>query len=163
MGGGGGIAGNVDRGFADAIGPIPALNIGIGAAVGKDGGNAGNGGDVTVNNIGSILTQRLLDRGGQVMAGVAGAEVVAGRGMADPVEGDQGSQHVAVPEPEGGQGVAPADLLGHQGQGERQPLPDAGDLPGQGGAQLGRVERLGPDDPGPVEQGQARPWRSVCL
>ena len=61
---------------------------------------------------------------------------------------------MAVPEPEGGQGVAPADLLGHQGQGERQPLPDAGDLPGQGGAQLGLVQGAGPDDPGPVEQDQ---------
>ena len=39
-------------------------------------------------------------------------------------------------------------------QGEWQPLPDASDLPGQGGGQFGLVEGLGPDDPGPVEQDQ---------
>jgi hypothetical protein len=56
IGGGGGVAGNVDRGFADAIGPIPALNIGIGAAIGQAGGGGGNGGDVTITNSGSIVT-----------------------------------------------------------------------------------------------------------
>ena len=74
--------------------------------------------------------------------------------MADPVQLDQRRQHVAVPAAQGGQGVAPADVLGHLGQGERQPLADGGDRPGQGGGQLGLVEGDRADDPGPVEQDQ---------
>jgi hypothetical protein len=57
VGGGGGVAGNVDRGFKDGIGPIPPLNVGIGLAFGRDGGSGGDGGIVTVTNTGNILTK----------------------------------------------------------------------------------------------------------
>jgi hypothetical protein len=74
--------------------------------------------------------------------------------VAHPVQHDQRRHHVPLVAAEGGQGVAPADLLGDQRQGERQPLGDAGDGRGQGGGQLGLVERDRADDPGPVEQDQ---------
>ncbi|HVS26486.1 MAG TPA: autotransporter domain-containing protein [Burkholderiales bacterium] len=51
VGGGGGVSGDVER-FLKSIG----LNIGIGVSFGRDGGNSGNGGDVTVNNNGNITT-----------------------------------------------------------------------------------------------------------
>jgi uncharacterized protein YhjY with autotransporter beta-barrel domain len=51
VGGGGGVAGNMDRGLKDA-----GLNLGKGLAIGGNGGTAGNGGDVTVTNNGNITT-----------------------------------------------------------------------------------------------------------
>jgi hypothetical protein len=57
VGGGGGVAGNVDRGLKDGLGPIPPLNVGIGLAFGRDGGSGGDGGVVTVTNTGNILTR----------------------------------------------------------------------------------------------------------
>jgi hypothetical protein len=56
IGGGGGVAGSVDRWLKDPIGPIPALNLGVGLAFGQDGGNAGDGGAVTIINDGDIYT-----------------------------------------------------------------------------------------------------------
>jgi hypothetical protein len=56
VGGGGGVAGNVDRGFKDGIGPIPPLNVGIGLAFGRDGGSGGTGGVVNVTNTSNIVT-----------------------------------------------------------------------------------------------------------
>ena len=56
VGGGGGLAGNVDRLFAKAVGPVPALNVGMGLALGQGGGAGGDGGDVTVTVDGDITT-----------------------------------------------------------------------------------------------------------
>lgn len=51
IGGGGGLAGNVDRGLKDF------LNIGLGLAFGRDGGNAGSGGVVAIETDGDIITR----------------------------------------------------------------------------------------------------------
>ena len=51
MGGGGGVAGNVDRGLTAA-----GQNTGKGFAFGQSGGSAGNGDDVTVASTGIITT-----------------------------------------------------------------------------------------------------------
>ncbi|TPL51295.1 hypothetical protein [Mesorhizobium sp. B2-4-6] len=56
VGGGGGVAGNVDRVLANGLGPVPALNLGIGLAFGQGGGNGGSGKDVTVEGNGAIIT-----------------------------------------------------------------------------------------------------------
>ena len=56
VGGGGGMAGNVDRLLAGGVGPIPDLNLGIGAAFSRDGGSGGNGGNVTVTSGGTLVT-----------------------------------------------------------------------------------------------------------
>ena len=57
VGGGGGVAGNVDRGLKDGLGPIPPLNVGLGLAFGQDGGSGGDGGAITVTNTSNILTR----------------------------------------------------------------------------------------------------------
>ena len=49
IGGGGGAAGNINRGLGK-------LDLGQGIAVGNTGGGGGNGGKVTVNNTGDIVT-----------------------------------------------------------------------------------------------------------
>ena len=63
VGGGGGVAGNVDRALPAEhnVGSvtIPKLNMGIGIALGQGGGNGGNGGTVTVNGTGNIITHGL--------------------------------------------------------------------------------------------------------
>ena len=60
VGGGGGVAGNVDRGLATSMTEagvtIPSVDIGIGLAFGQPGGSGGNGGDVTVSETGNIIT-----------------------------------------------------------------------------------------------------------
>jgi hypothetical protein len=62
VGGGGGIAGNVDRFLAEStkipgLGlTIPSLNIGINLAIGQGGGDGGNGGLVDVNVDGTVIT-----------------------------------------------------------------------------------------------------------
>jgi hypothetical protein len=56
VGGGGGLAGNVDRLLANGLGPIPSLNVGVGLALGQGGGNGGDGGDVKVTVDGVITT-----------------------------------------------------------------------------------------------------------
>jgi len=50
VGGGGGVAGSVDRSLKDY------LNVGLGIAYGRDGGGGGNGGDVTVSSTSNIIT-----------------------------------------------------------------------------------------------------------
>ncbi|MEX0775955.1 MAG: hypothetical protein WD042_09615 [Phycisphaeraceae bacterium] len=54
IGGGGGVAGNIDRALVDGIGPV--RNIGLGLAFARDGGGAGDGGNVTVTSTGNIVT-----------------------------------------------------------------------------------------------------------
>ncbi|MBU0610449.1 MAG: autotransporter domain-containing protein, partial [Armatimonadetes bacterium] len=54
VGGGGGIAGNVDRCLADVFG---FAGIGLGLAIGGDGGGGGNGGAVSVTSDGDIETR----------------------------------------------------------------------------------------------------------
>ena len=60
VGGGGGVAGNVDRGMATSMTEagvtIPGVNIGVGLAFGQNGGGGGNGGDVLVSSTGTIYT-----------------------------------------------------------------------------------------------------------
>lgn len=57
VGGGGGVAGNVDFGLVDGapLG-IPISNVGIGLGIGQDGGSSGDGGLVTVETTGNITT-----------------------------------------------------------------------------------------------------------
>jgi hypothetical protein len=57
VGGGGGLAGTVDRGFSKELGPIPKLNIGLGLGFGQDGGAAGGGHHVLVQNTADITTR----------------------------------------------------------------------------------------------------------
>ncbi|HQZ12004.1 MAG TPA: hypothetical protein PK286_03885 [Devosia sp.] len=56
VGGGGGLAGNVNRLLATPIGPVPALNVGMGLALGQGGGKGGDGGNVNVIVEGDITT-----------------------------------------------------------------------------------------------------------
>jgi len=75
VGGGGGVAGNVDRVLANGLGPIPALNLGIGLAFGQGGGNGGSGEDVTVEGNGAIITH------GSSSAGIFAQSVGGGGGI----------------------------------------------------------------------------------
>ena len=86
VGGGGGVAGNVDRGFKDGIGPIPPLNVGIGLAFGRDGGSGGNGGAVTVTNTSSILTR------GEGSFGIFAQSIGGGGGLA----GGLGNENIPI-------------------------------------------------------------------
>ncbi|WP_116810539.1 autotransporter outer membrane beta-barrel domain-containing protein [Steroidobacter cummioxidans] len=56
IGGGGGVSGNVDRGFSSGSYGTPKLNVGIGFAFVRDGGGGGDGGNVTVTNTSNITT-----------------------------------------------------------------------------------------------------------
>jgi uncharacterized protein YhjY with autotransporter beta-barrel domain len=58
VGGGGGVSGNVDR-WLGSLG----INAGIGVALGRDGSNAGKGGDITVVNDGDISVRGVGARG----------------------------------------------------------------------------------------------------
>ncbi len=81
VGGGGGIAGNVDRALAADIDTpipgvtIPGLNVGIGLALGRSGGNGGNGGVVDVDVDGEIITH------GDNAAGIFAQSVGGGGGV----------------------------------------------------------------------------------
>ncbi len=79
VGGGGGVAGNVDRAMANDIetpvGTIPGLNVGIGLAFGRSGGGGGNGGAVDIDVDGTILTH------GDSAAGVFAQSVGGGGGV----------------------------------------------------------------------------------
>ena len=79
VGGGGGVAGNVDRLFANKtdVGPfdLPALNVGIGLAFGRDAGGGGDGGPVDVDVDGIIRTH------GNSAAGIFAQSVGGGGGM----------------------------------------------------------------------------------
>jgi len=75
VGGGGGVAGNVDRVLEQAMGPIPALNLGIGLAFGQGGGSGGSGKDVTVEGNGAIVTH------GSSSAGIFAQSIGGGGGI----------------------------------------------------------------------------------
>ena len=81
VGGGGGVAGNVDRALAADIETpipgvtIPALNLGIGLAFGRSGGGGGDGGIVDVNVDGHIITH------GNNAAGIFAQSVGGGGGV----------------------------------------------------------------------------------
>jgi autotransporter-associated beta strand protein len=57
VGGGGGVAGNIERVRTPELGPLPAMNLGLGLDFGADGGSGGNGGAVTVASAGDIGTE----------------------------------------------------------------------------------------------------------
>ena len=81
VGGGGGVAGDVDFGIIDSkkvpiLGETPALNIGVGLAVTRDGGSAGNGGNVTVDFDGRITTS------GHAAIGILAQSIGGGGGLA---------------------------------------------------------------------------------
>ncbi|QPC92901.1 hypothetical protein [Mesorhizobium sp. INR15] len=75
VGGGGGVAGNVDRVLANGLGPVPALNLGIGQAFGQGGGNGGSGKAVTVEGTGAIITH------GSSSSGIFAQSVGGGGGI----------------------------------------------------------------------------------
>jgi hypothetical protein len=82
VGGGGGVAGNVERVLPEdkefkAVGlTIPGLNIGLGLDFGRDGGGAGDGGGVTVTNTAGIFTS------GDGATGIFAQSVGGGGGLA---------------------------------------------------------------------------------
>jgi alpha-tubulin suppressor-like RCC1 family protein len=73
VGGGGGLAGNVDRGLADLD------NVGLAVGFAQDGGSAGNGGGVTVASAGNITTR------GTGANGIFAQSVGGGGGLAGSV------------------------------------------------------------------------------
>jgi hypothetical protein len=81
IGGGGGVAGNVDRALAADISTpvpgltIPGLNLGIGLAMGRSGGDGGDGGLVDVDVDGRIITH------GDNAAGIFAQSVGGGGGI----------------------------------------------------------------------------------
>jgi hypothetical protein len=83
VGGGGGVAGNVDRALSSSISvpvvgySIPALNLGIGLALGQGGGNGGNGGNVSV----SLLDQAQIITHGDNAVGIFAQSVGGGGGV----------------------------------------------------------------------------------
>ncbi len=77
VGGGGGVAGNVDTGLTDDI-----LNVGKGYAFGNDGGAGGNGGTVNVNSTGDITT------GGNGADGIFAQSVGGGGGLVGDLGGN---------------------------------------------------------------------------
>jgi uncharacterized protein with beta-barrel porin domain len=77
VGGGGGVAGNVDRAFQDL-----GINVGRGFAFGRDGGSAGNGSAVNVMNIGDIVT------GGTGADGIFAQSVGGGGGVVGDLGND---------------------------------------------------------------------------
>ncbi|MBN9271219.1 MAG: hypothetical protein J0J15_13450, partial [Mesorhizobium sp.] len=72
IGGGGGVAGNVDRVLANGLGPIPSLNLGIGLAFGQGGGNGGSG----KTSSAGIFAQSVGGGGG--ILGTLGNELIPG-------------------------------------------------------------------------------------
>ncbi|HKU14150.1 MAG TPA: hypothetical protein VJQ52_07115 [Steroidobacteraceae bacterium] len=111
VGGGGGVAGNVDRGFKDGLGPIPPLNVGIGLAFGRDGGSGGDGGVVTVTNTSNIVTR------GVGAFGIFAQSIGGGGGLA----GGLGNENIPILEQQnfagsvGGDGDAGAITIAQQG------------------------------------------------
>jgi hypothetical protein len=111
VGGGGGVAGNVDRGFKDGIGPIPPLNVGIGLAFGRDGGSGGTGGAVSVTNTSNIFTH------GVGSFGIFAQSIGGGGGLA----GGLGNENIPILEQQnfagsvGGDGDAGAITITQHG------------------------------------------------
>lgn len=85
IGGGGGMAGNVDGG-------IDGFGIDLTFGVGQNGGNAGDGGDVTIASAGDITTRRMASSGifAQSIGGGGGltGNISTGLGFAGSVGGD---------------------------------------------------------------------------
>jgi len=91
VGGGGGVAGNVDRMFAvpvkvDGTAITPDWNVGIGVALGQGGGAGGNGGIVVANVRSEIVTH------GESAFGVLAQSVGGGGG----VIGELGNKDLAL-------------------------------------------------------------------
>jgi hypothetical protein len=111
VGGGGGVAGNVDRGLKDGFGPIPPLNVGLGLAFGQDGGSGGDGGDITVTNTSNIFTR------GVNSFGIFAQSVGGGGGLA----GGLGNENIPILEQQnfagsvGGDGDAGAITIDQHG------------------------------------------------
>ena len=111
VGGGGGVAGNVDRGLKDGLGPIPPLNVGIGLAFGQDGGSGGDGGAITVTNTSNIVTH------GVGSFGIFAQSVGGGGGLA----GGLGNENIPILEQQnfagsvGGDGDAGAITIAQHG------------------------------------------------
>ncbi|WP_299641059.1 autotransporter outer membrane beta-barrel domain-containing protein [Devosia sp.] len=89
VGGGGGIAGNVDRALAADIetplGTIPGLNLGVGLALGRSSGAGGNGGAVDVAANGDITTHGDSSAGIFAQSVGGGGGLLGGLGNAEPV------------------------------------------------------------------------------
>ncbi len=83
VGGGGGVAGNVDRALSSSLSvpvvgyTVPALNLGIGLALGQGGGDGGNGGNISV----SLLNQAQIITHGDNAAGIFAQSVGGGGGV----------------------------------------------------------------------------------
>ena len=111
VGGGGGVAGNVDRGLKDGLGPIPPLNVGLGLAFGQDGGSGGDGGAITVTNTSNIFTR------GVGSFGIFAQSVGGGGGVA----GGLGNENIPILEQQnfagsvGGDGDAGAITITQNG------------------------------------------------
>lgn len=87
IGGGGGIAGNIDRTLPAYIGAAAEVvgleNIGLGIGFGQDGGDGGNGGNVVITNSGNISTSGSTAYGifAQSVGGGGGTSGDMGRGI----------------------------------------------------------------------------------
>ncbi|WP_417310829.1 hypothetical protein [Devosia sp.] len=77
VGGGGGVAGNIDRFLKNGFDDVPALNVGIGLAFQREGGDGGDGGDVTV----TADTGTAIVTHGQSATGIFAQSVGGGGGL----------------------------------------------------------------------------------
>jgi len=93
IGGGGGIAGNIDGG-------IDGFGIELAFGVGQNGGNAGDGGDVTVTSSGNITTRGTGSNGifAQSIGGGGGltGDISTGLGFAGSVGGDGSGGDITI-------------------------------------------------------------------
>ncbi|MGN6489468.1 MAG: hypothetical protein ACTHLT_16840 [Devosia sp.] len=114
IGGGGGIAGNVNRMFAAGLdtplGHIP-VNLGIGLAFGQGGGDGGNGGEVQVDGTGKIFTHGEGSHGIFAQSVGGGGGVQGGLGNELPVL-DLLSWHVGSNGDTGSAGKITVDMDG---------------------------------------------------
>jgi hypothetical protein len=112
VGGGGGVAGNVDRVLEQAMGPIPALNLGIGLAFGQGGGSGGSGKDVTVDGNGAIITHGSSSAGIFAQSVGGGGGVLGTLGNDVPVLGTITSYHVGSNGDVGDSGIVHVNYSG---------------------------------------------------
>jgi hypothetical protein len=112
IGGGGGLAGNVDRLLPNGLGPISTINFGIGLAFGQGGGSGGNGGLVTVDPNGTIRTHG-DDATGIFAQSVGGGGGVQGTLGNDIPVADLLSWHVGSNGDIGNGGVVNVNLAGN--------------------------------------------------
>jgi len=82
VGGGGGVAGNVDRLLSNGIKGVgvPPLNVGSGLSLGRSGGAGGDGGAVTVDLDGTIVTRGTSSSGIFAQSVGGGGGVLGGLG-----------------------------------------------------------------------------------